>query len=304
MSDIHKVVNEIKNEMNYQLNNIDIIKIKKIIEIIKNGKGNIYCSGVGKSGTVASHFSDLLKSISINIYYLNPCNALHGDIGNINKNDIVIMFSKSGNTKEMIELVPFLKKRKVFLIGVCCDKNSEFSNICDLIIETPFQSEIKGYIDKIPTNSIISQITFCNIVVSILKKDIDVLKYKNNHPAGNIGKQLKTISEKMSLSFPYFILEKNKKLKLTEVLLNMTKYNCGCCLFLNKNKKLLGLLLDGDIRRLLLNKANLEEISINDINTNYIYETNPNRLVIEYNKHYKYIPFVKNNKVIGLYKIF
>ena len=125
MSDIYKVVNEIKNEMNYQLNNIDIMKIEIIIEKIKNRKGNIYCSGVGKSGTVASHFSDLLKSISINIFYLNPCNALHGDIGNINKNDIVIMFSKSGNTKEMINLVPFLKKRKVFLIGICCEKKSE-----------------------------------------------------------------------------------------------------------------------------------------------------------------------------------
>ena len=114
------------------------------------------------------------------------------------------MFSKSGNTKEMINLVPFLKKRKVFLIGICCEKKSEFSNICDLIIETPFQSEIKGYIDKIPTNSIISQITFCNIVVSILKKGIDVFKYKNNHPAGNIGKQLKTISETMSsCTFPF-----------------------------------------------------------------------------------------------------
>ncbi len=290
--------------MNYQLNNIDIIKIKNIVEIIENRKGNIYCSGVGKSGTVAAHFSDLLKSISINIYYLNPCNALHGDIGNINANDIVIMFSKSGNTKEMIEIIPFFKKRKVLLIGICCDKNSKFSDECDLIIETPFQSEITGHINKIPTNSIISQILYCNIIVSILKNNIDIFDYKKNHPAGNIGNQLKTISEAMLLSYPYIILKEKQTIRLTNILLNMTKYNCGCCLFLNEKKNLLGVLLDGDIRRLLLNKPDIKEININDINTNFIYETNPNKLIIEYDKHHKYIPFLKNNKVVGLCKIF
>jgi arabinose-5-phosphate isomerase len=304
MNDIHKVVNEIKNEMDYQLNNIDTIKIKNLIEIIKNRKGNIYCSGVGKSGTVASHFSDLLKSISINIYYLNPCNALHGDIGNINKNDIVIMFSKSGNTKEMINLVPFLRRRKVYLIGICCDKNSKFSNICDLVMETPFQNEIKGTINKIPTNSIISQITFCNIVVSVLKKDIKISEYKNNHPAGNIGNQLKTIKEAMSLKFPYVIFKENEEIELTKILLEMTKYNCGCCLFLNPEKNLLGLMLDGDIRRKLLRYPNLKKVNIDDININCKKETDPNKLISEYDKHYKYIPFIKNNKVIGLCHIY
>mgnify|MGYP005636775543 CR=1 FL=1 len=304
MNDIHKVVNEIKNEMDYQLNNIDTIKIKNLIEIIKNRKGNIYCSGVGKSGTVASHFSDLLKSISINIYYLNPCNALHGDIGNINKNDIVIMFSKSGNTKEMINLVPFLRRIKVYLIGICCDKNSKFSNICDLVMETPFQNEIKGTINKIPTNSIISQITFCNIVVSVLKKDIKISEYKNNHPAGNIGNQLKTIKEAMSLKFPYVIFKENEEIELTKILLEMTKYNCGCCLFLNPEKNLLGLMLDGDIRRKLLRYPNLKKVNIDDININCKKETDPNKLISEYDKHYKYIPFIKNNKVIGLCHIY
>ena len=93
-------------------------------------------------------------------------NAVHGDIGTLKKKDMLIIFSKSGNTSEIIDLFPLLKKIKVKIIGITCCKKSLFSRYCDIVIDLPCKNEICGNIDKIPTNSVMSQIIFCNILVS------------------------------------------------------------------------------------------------------------------------------------------
>ena len=136
--------------------------------------GILYFCGVGKSGNIAKHCCDLLKSISIKGIFLETVNALHGDIGMMDSNDTVIMFSKSGNTKELMEIIPYMKMRKSYIIGICCDSESLFKTECDLTIETPFVQEISGEINKIPTNSCMSHLLFINVLVSILKQNITI----------------------------------------------------------------------------------------------------------------------------------
>jgi arabinose-5-phosphate isomerase len=291
------IIYKIKKEVNYQINNIDLNKINYIAEIILNSKGIIYFMGIGKSGNMAKHTCDILKSVSINTFYLDTTNALHGDIGTIRNNDIIIMFSKSGNTYELIDVIPLLKERKVKIIGVCCDEKSKFKELCDLTIEMPLKTEISGIINKIPTNSCMSQLLFCNILVSILKENISLDIYKENHPAGNIGNNLKKIKDCLITEFPKILLE--DRVKLHDILLEMTKYKIGCCFFVNENNELIGILTDGDVRRLLINDENIKEIRFNYVNNNFYYEENINKYIKDC-KHTNYIPLLNDKKIIGI----
>ena len=296
----NKYLKEIYNELNYQINNQNIDELHEFAEIIKTHKQhNIYFMGIGKSGNISKHCADMLRSISYNTLFLDTTNALHGDIGNMTHNDLVILFSKSGNTVELLEIIPFIKERKVQLIGICCDKNSKFKEVCDIVIETPFQNELSGEINKIPTNSIMSHVIFCNILVSILKNTITIEQYKENHPAGTIGKHLKKIKDMMITEFPKINIENIEECNIHNTLLEMTKYKLGCCFYVNSLDELIGILTDGDIRRLLLTDK-YENINIHEhINRDYDYETDVNKFMKDI-KYGSYLPIKSNNKIIGI----
>ena len=198
----NNIIEEIRSEFLYQINNFPLKDIHNICNIIKESPGNIYFTGVGKSGNMASHCSDLLKCISLPSFYLDLLNSTHGNIGTLKKNDIILLFSNSGNTKEIIELIPLFKKINVKTIGICSNKQSKFKDLCDKIVILPFNKEIGGEINKIPTHSCMNQLLFSNILVSLLKKNISLSTYKNNHLGGNIGKKLHTINDVLITVFP------------------------------------------------------------------------------------------------------
>ena len=105
------------------------------------------------------------------------------------------MFSNSGNTTEIINIIPIFKNIGLKTVGICCNEISKFKELCDIIIITPFNNEISGVINKIPTNSCMSHLIFCNILVSLLKNNISLDKYKENHLSGNIGKNLLKVKD-------------------------------------------------------------------------------------------------------------
>lgn len=290
---------QMRNNILYNLNNN--YNIDYIVDKILNSN-NIYTLGVGKSNHIASLFSDLLKSININSFNLNLLNITHGDLGCINKNDLCIFFSKSGNTSEIIDIINLFNCYK---IGVCCNKESKFNNYCDYTLYLPFRDEL--YNDKnincIPSNSLLIQTIFVNICIQelIMKSNINKDIYKCNHPAGNIGKNLLKVKDVIINEYPKIVL--NTRIKLNTILLEMTKYNIGCCFFVNDNNNLLGLLSDGDIRRLLLSDSNIE-ININNINRDYKYIDNDDKYINNINdKHSKFLPVIINNKIIGIVKL-
>ena len=303
---VFKIINnEIREEITYQISNINEENVLQICKLIKQCSGNIYVMGIGKSGNMAKHFTDLLKSISIPIYFLETTNALHGNIGPVNSNDYVFLFSKSGNTHELLQVIPFLKQRTEYIYGICCEKGSHFERECKQVFVTPFQNEISGEINKIPTNSYMSHLLFSNHIVSILKKDISIDTYKNNHPAGSIGNSLKRVKEVLLADFPKIVWgEKIKKIPIIDILLEMTKFNVGCCVFLNENQTLLGILVDGDIRRLLLKNKDLQNITKEEIKKNCFSVNDENILISTINKHYKFVPLLDNMTVVtGLVKL-
>lgn len=294
------IVQEIKNEVNYQLNNIDMNKILPIIEKIVKCEGIIYTTGIGKSENIACHLADLLKSISVKSFFLNSTNSTHGDIGCVGSSDIIIMFSKSGKTKELIEIIPFFKERNCYIICICNDSDNLFASQCDYNLILPFEQEISGEINKIPSNSYMSHLLFVNIIVGELKKNITLDEYKKNHPTGSIGTQLKKIKDCMIVDFPKIVLKHS--VKLHDVLLEMTKFKIGCCFFVDDDDVLIGILTDGDIRRLLLDNKNLKEICFNMTNKNFYWEEDLNKYKCDC-KNFKYIPILNNKKIISIIEI-
>ena len=298
------ILAEIKNEMEYQLANIKvsaIVRLSKLIETKKNNKNNIFLCGVGKSGNLAKHCSDLLKSIAFPTFYLDVLNLTHGDIGILQKNDLVILFSNSGNTKELVELIPLLNVRKAEIVGICCNKNtSKFSTLCDSVFYSPLQSEISGKIDKIPTNSCMSQLLFTNILVSILKQNVNICTYTNNHTAGSIGKQLLQIKDVIKYdNFAKLVMVKGTSIPLHDVYQEMIEHKSNCCFFVDNADYLLGILTDGDIKRLILSKQ-VNEIFIEDLNRNYHSETNLSKYIKDCEK-VSQIPIITNGgKLIGI----
>lgn len=296
---------EVRREITHQIAHMSEADIITFAGILKESPGNIYTMGIGKSGNVAKHFADLLKSITVSAYYLDTTNALHGDIGTINAKDTIVLFSKSGSTPELIQVIPFLKERTKHLYGVCCEKDCAFEKECHKVFVTPFQEEIGGIINKIPTHSVMSHLLFINHVVSLLKREISLDVYKKNHPAGSIGNSLKKVKDVLVTEFPKIIWrEGTTEFPVVDILLEMTQHSTGCCLFLNENETLKGILVDGDIRRLLLKKQDLQKITLEDIKMDCFSVSNENILVTDLDKHFKFVPLLdKDKKVIGLVKL-
>ena len=292
------IIKDIKTELNYQLDKFDNINLEGTINTIKKSVGNIYFTGVGKSSNIANHCADLLKSISFKAHFLPITNLLHGDIGVLNKKDIVFVFSNSGNTKEIFDKIKTIKEKVNKVIGIFCRNDGVICKFCDDVITLPFKNEIDGLINNIPTNSCMSQLIFCNILISRLKETIVLEEYKLNHPSGNIGNKLLQVKDKMSTNFPK--LKFKTRLKIIDIFIEITKFKMGYCCFLNENDILIGLLTDGDLRRLLIREENKIHINYDDINKSYYFITNLNTYLCDLKK-YQYIPIIdKNKKILGV----
>lgn len=280
--------------------------INKLIDIMCTSS-KVYFTGVGKSFNIANHCCDLLKSIGLETYTIDPINSLHGDVGTIKENDTCIFFSNSGNTIELKNLIEHLNKINVVTIGICSNNDSMFKKNCTKTIILPKVDELEcNGIKSIPTNSSLVQVIFSNIITILMMKklNLSVESYKKNHPAGNIGKGLKKLKDVLIDKYVVFKIDENIKIKIKKILLEMSMNHIGCSLFVDNNNKLIGILSDGDIRNLFLKNDNLDEIDIYMINKDCICETDNNKLIINFSKQLKYIPIVDNQKrLINLAKI-
>jgi len=306
------IIHEIKREMTHQIDSIDVISInwlaRMMLETMKSDN-NIYFTGIGKSENMAFHCSDVLKSVGIRAFQLDAVKAFHGDVGTVRKNDMVLFFSNSGNTAELLDLIELVADRGAHTVGVCCTKENKFKKKCKLMIELPLLNELEmGDISSVPTNSAMAQLLFTNILATriVNLSKITVENYRKNHLSGAIGKYLKTIRDSMITQFPKININDASEIKLTDILLKMTQYNFGCCVFMDiMGKKIEGILLDGDIRRLMLSNPNIDVITMKDINKNFKYETDLDKIVGDIEKHLKYVPLLaEENKLLGIVKVY
>ena len=219
-------------------------------EAILNCKGKIITIGLGKSGHIATKSAATLSSTGTPSVFLHAAEALHGDIGLIGKLDLVICYSNSGETKELLLLLPLLKLLKITLITITGNKKSMLAKSSDIVLDSSVQSEACP-LNLTPTSSVISAIGLSDaLAITLLKcRGFTSKDFAKSHPQGELGKRLLKKTEDVMIikRLPYTHVD----MKLIKAIDIITKFNYGIIISLTKEKKLLGIFTDGDLRRTL-----------------------------------------------------
>lgn len=245
-------------------NSLDV-NFCKSIKLIANRKGKVIVSGVGKSGIIAQKISATLNSTGTVALFLHPTDALHGDIGTVHKDDIVILLSKSGNTHELKDFVTALKKINVKIIAITSSKKNYLKSNSDLTIEVDIEKEA-CVLDLAPTSSTTAMLAIGDALCVALYKEngFTISDFALTHPAGDLGKKLLLkISDVMRKNNDIPIVQTNSTFK--EVIIEISKKRIGATLVL-KNK-LIGIITDGDLRRFFEKDLTIEDIVAEDVMT-------------------------------------
>ncbi|KZV34772.1 putative arabinose 5-phosphate isomerase-like [Dorcoceras hygrometricum] len=240
-----------QNYLNHFFQNLDLSQTLAFTQALLDSKGTIFFSGVGKSGFVAQKISQTLISLGIRSGFLSPVDALHGDIGILSSQDLLVLFSKSGNSEELLRLVPCVKAKGVYLISVTSVTPNGLVGLCDLNVHLPLQRELCPF-DLAPVTSTAIQMVFGDTVAIALMgaRNLSKEEYAANHPAGRIGKTL--IFKVKDL------MKKREELPICregdlimDQLVELSSKGCGCLLVIDDDHHLLGTFTDGDLRRTL-----------------------------------------------------
>ncbi|KAL1820341.1 hypothetical protein ACET3Z_015210 [Daucus carota] len=237
--------------LNYFFQNLDLSQTLVFTQTLLNSNGTIFFSGIGKSGFVAQKISQTLVSLGIRAGFLSPVDALHGDIGILNGNDILVMFSKSGNTEELLKLVPCVKAKGVYLISVTSLQSNALMNVSDLNVFLPLERELCPF-DLAPVTSTAIQMVFGDTVAIAMMsaRNLSKNEYASNHPAGRIGKSLIFKVKDVMKKHGELPICKEGDL-IMDQLVELTSKGCGCLLIISDINQLIGTFTDGDLRRTL-----------------------------------------------------
>ncbi len=259
-----KVVSLELKSIEQLVNRIDGNFVQAINSIL-NSKGRVVISGVGKSGLIARKIVATLNSTGTPAISLHPTDALHGDLGMVRKEDIIIVISKSGNTEEIINLVTFLKRMKVTIIGLLGSKHSVLNKLCDIVLDISVDEEACPN-DLAPTSSTTATLVMGDaLAVTLLQlKEFTAEDFAEFHPGGSLGKRLSLkISEIMYKDGDIPIVNESALLK--DVIYEITSKRLGTAAVVNSEGNLIGIITDGDLRRLLEKSIKINGIIAKDI---------------------------------------
>ena len=275
----------------------------KAVELISKQNGKIIVSGVGKSGNIAGKIAASFTSTGIPAIYLNPVDASHGDMGIVEKNDVLVILSNSGESHELADLINFSKKKKIKIISITSSKKSLLSKNSDIGLVLPPHSEADK-LQTIPTTSTTMSLALgdalCCSVLSLRK--FDKKSFSELHPGGKIGKKLKTLNEIMDIDIP--IIQSNSS--IIDAVLMMTEKKYGCVVVLDRNKEIKGIITDGDLRR-SIEKIDMKEKATNIMKSRPIVATSDlliSSAIVLMNKHsITSLIVARQNKPIGIVNI-
>ena len=239
-----KQISELK-----KINKVFNSSFVKAVESIYKCQGKVICAGIGKSGLIARKVSATLSSIGISSIFLSPSEANHGDLGQIDKKDLLLVFSYSGNTSELTSILKYANRFNIKIIGFASKPDSTLIKASDIKIIIPKVQEADPT-EMVPTSS--TSITLllgdCLAVALMNKIKFSKERFKVFHPGGNIGQTLLLVKDIMVSG------SKIPKIKITsnikEASNKITKYKLGLAIVMKKNI-VAGILTDGDARRSL-----------------------------------------------------
>ena len=266
-----KALKKLKNSINKSFD--------EAIRVIAKCRSKIIVCGVGKSGIIASKISSTLSSVGVPSFSISANDCSHGDLGKITSQDVLVLISYSGKSDELINIIKFAKQNKVLLICIVSNKNSYLyknSNIKILIPEV-----IESGFGIVPTSSTTSQLAIGDaLAIGLMKKKkVGKFDFKKFHPAGNLGKKLKTAGDIMLVDKKIPFINENEIMKNALTVLNNKKL--GFLIIVNNYQSNVGVFTDGDLKRLIQKRKKIDNLKIKKFMTKKPFAVEKNTLLTD-----------------------
>lgn len=239
---------------------------EKIVELIYSSNGRVVITGIGKSANIANKIVATLNSTGTPAIFMHAADAIHGDLGIIQKDDVIICISKSGNTPEIKVLIPLIKYRENKLIGMVSKTDSFLAKNADYVLTATVDKEACPH-NLAPTSSTTAQLVMGDALAVCLLEYRGFSKddFAKVHPGGSLGKKLYLTIEDLYKQNEAPQVNVNDPLK--EVIIEISTKRLGATAVIDDNKKMVGIITDGDLRRMLQKQVKIENIKAEDIMT-------------------------------------
>ncbi|AYB30216.1 KpsF/GutQ family sugar-phosphate isomerase [Chryseolinea soli] len=249
-----------------QLTNFIDDNFEACVKEIYSAKGRVVITGVGKSAIVANKIVATLNSTGTPALFMHAADAIHGDLGMIQSEDIVICISKSGNTPEIKVLVPLLKRRGSKLVALVSNVNSYLGQQADFILNATIAEEACPN-NLAPTTSTTAHMALGDALAICLLdlRNFTSRDFAEYHPGGSLGKQLYLKVSDIYLHNELPLVGPDAPLK--DVIIEISSKRLGCTAVVDNDKNLLGIITDGDLRRMLEKSTSLQDVKARDIMT-------------------------------------
>ncbi|NGX60429.1 MAG: Arabinose 5-phosphate isomerase KdsD [Chlamydiae bacterium] len=296
--------------LNFFFNHLNLEEVEKVLQVCLRSKGLLVLTGVGKSGIIAEKIAMTLISTGTRTLYLPAINFLHGDIGGFGEDDVVLMLSKSGQTQELLHLVPYIHNKGSKIVAITSEKESSLSRASDYQVLLPVEKELCPF-DLAPTTSTAVQLLFGDLLAIGLmtEKGFSIEEYARNHPSGSIGMKITNQVADLMKAGEELPLCKPED-RLVDVIVNLSNKRCGCLLVVSEEKRLLGIFTDGDLRRALEKEgAAALENSMKELMMKNPIVVGPHELAhtalkkMQEKKYVTMAPVVDENEVVGLIRM-
>jgi len=279
----------------------------KACDAISTNKGKVITLGLGKSSFIAKKMAATLCSTGSSALFLHPVEAMHGDVGVISKNDVAIVYSNSGETEEIIKLLPILKLLKCDIISITGNTSSSLAKYSKIALDASVLREACPN-NLAPTSSLVCALAMSDALAMAIasQNNFTIKDFAKTHPEGELGRRLLiTVSDIMIRKKLPFIRSDEK----FNILLNKTtSANLGLAMIINDKKNLIGVITDGDIKRIIKKYQNFESIQIKDVMTRKPFVVNSEMLAAEAlsileKNNISALPVVDKDKIVGILKL-
>jgi arabinose-5-phosphate isomerase len=265
-SDIAREVLELEAQQLVEASKSIGEEFDRAIELIYNTKGKLIITGVGKSGLVGAKIAATLASTGTSSFFIHPTEAMHGDLGMISKGDSVLAISYSGESEELINILPHLKRFDIPLISMAKDENSSLAKYSDVFLSIKVEKEACPLNAAPTTSTTLTMALGDALAVALMKKrDFKKEDFASFHPGGALGKRLFIKVDNILRRENLPIVSRGTSIK--DAIIKISEGRIGNVIIIDENSKVFGILSDGDLRRALMNDDFDIEKSVDSIAT-------------------------------------
>ncbi len=288
---------------------LDVEAVEKSISLLANCESKVIVTGVGKSGVIAQKIAQTLVSTGTVAVFVHPSDALHGSLGVVAKGDCVIALSNSGETDELLLILPTLKLREISIISIVGNLDSTLARNSDVVLDASVDKEACP-LNLAPTTSTTVALAIGDALAMTLMeaKGLTEKDFAENHPAGRLGKRLTLKVKNLMHESPNITADAN----WLEVVKAISKYTLGAVNVVDENENLIGIVTDGDLRRTIEKTApeHLSELKAEQMMTRSPISAKPEMLAFDAlnlmenrPRQISVLPVVEGEKCVGLLRL-